>query len=104
MADTHAKWLRQAAEQIAAEGHNGWGNTCQDAAEHIATLRAQLAEAHAGLREADALLSDKHYLRYKADYECRGHLSYHNQIKGRERKFRDALARLSGPTDRSEDR
>jgi hypothetical protein len=37
----HAKWLREAAEQIAKAGHNGWGNTCEGAAEHIDELAAQ---------------------------------------------------------------
>ncbi len=36
----HAKWLRQAAKEIAAEGHNGWGNTCTDAADEIERLEA----------------------------------------------------------------
>ena len=31
----HAKWLRQCAKEIAAAGHNGWGNTCLQAAEAI---------------------------------------------------------------------
>jgi hypothetical protein len=32
---SHAKWLRQAAEEIRKEGHAGWGNTCEQAAEAI---------------------------------------------------------------------
>lgn len=32
---SHAKWLRQAADEIAKAGHNGWGNTCLNAAEEI---------------------------------------------------------------------
>lgn len=31
----HAKWLRQCAKEIAAAGHNGWGNTCLQAANAI---------------------------------------------------------------------
>lgn len=31
----HAKWLRQCAEEIRAEGHAGWGNTCEQAADAI---------------------------------------------------------------------
>jgi hypothetical protein len=30
------KWLRQAAEEIRKEGHYGWGNTCEQAADRIA--------------------------------------------------------------------
>jgi hypothetical protein len=40
MADTMtlasgAKWLRKAAEEIRDEGHPGWGNTCEFAADAI---------------------------------------------------------------------
>lgn len=31
----HAKRLRQCAKEIAAAGHNGWGNTCSQAAQAI---------------------------------------------------------------------
>lgn len=31
----HAKWLRQCAKEVAAAGHNGWGNTCLQAANAI---------------------------------------------------------------------
>ncbi len=31
----HVKWLRQAAEEIRAAGHAGWGNTCAQAADAI---------------------------------------------------------------------
>ncbi len=34
------KWLRQAAEEIRKEGHYGWGNTCEQAADRIAELEA----------------------------------------------------------------
>ena len=37
---SHAKWLRQAAEEIRAEGHAGWGNTCEQAAEAYERLEA----------------------------------------------------------------
>lgn len=36
-----AKWLRQCAKEIASEGHNGWGNTCLQAAEAIERANAQ---------------------------------------------------------------
>lgn len=45
--NSHAKWLRQAAEEIAKAGHNGWGNTCLQAADEIATLTAKVAELEA---------------------------------------------------------
>lgn len=32
---THARWLKEAAKQIADGGHYGWGNTCTQAAEEI---------------------------------------------------------------------
>ena len=44
------KWLMQAAEEIRKEGHAGWGNTCEQAAERMTELEEQLAE----LREAAA--------------------------------------------------
>ena len=40
----HQKWLRQAADEIRKEGHYGWGNTCEQAADHIAELEQQLTE------------------------------------------------------------
>jgi hypothetical protein len=43
-----AKWLRQVATEIAREGHNGWGNTCEDAARHVEKLERENAQ----LREA----------------------------------------------------
>jgi hypothetical protein len=36
----HAKWLRMAAEEIAKAGHNGWGNTCDQAAAEVDRLEA----------------------------------------------------------------
>lgn len=52
--NSHAKWLRQAATEIRAEGHNGWGNTCEQAAEEIDRLSTEGAR----LREALRLLGD----------------------------------------------
>jgi len=43
MSNSHANWLRRAAEEIAKVGHYGWGNTCEGAAEHIDALEAELA-------------------------------------------------------------
>lgn len=37
--------LRQAADEIASEGHNAWGNLMTWAADHIEALERQLAEA-----------------------------------------------------------
>lgn len=38
---SHAKWLREVAAEIAKEGHNGWGNTCLDAAARIEELERE---------------------------------------------------------------
>ena len=38
------KWLMQAAEEIRKEGHAGWGNTCEQAAERMAELEQHLTE------------------------------------------------------------
>lgn len=43
--NSHEKWLRQAAAEISAEGHAGWGNTCTQAADAIAELQAEIAKA-----------------------------------------------------------
>jgi hypothetical protein len=40
--NSHAKWLRQTADEIRAEGHNGWGNTCEQAADEIKRLQAEI--------------------------------------------------------------
>ena len=39
------KWLRQAADEIRKEGHYGWGNTCEQAADRIAELEETLEQA-----------------------------------------------------------
>ena len=44
--------LNQQAEEIAKEGHNGWGNTMLLAAEHLAKLDKLLAFAIEGLNSA----------------------------------------------------
>ncbi len=41
--DDYAPALLEAAKEIRAEGHNGWGNLCQGAAEYIVDLRDQMA-------------------------------------------------------------
>ncbi len=60
---TQAKWLRQCADEIAKEGHAGWGNTCLHAAEaierHSREPREQLAEALAQLNIARLLLANE---------------------------------------------
>jgi hypothetical protein len=33
--EPQSKWLLMAAEEIAREGHDGWGNTCSQAADAI---------------------------------------------------------------------
>lgn len=39
------KWLRDAADEIAKEGHAGWGNTCSQAADAFESLERELAAA-----------------------------------------------------------
>ena len=46
MSNPHIKWLRQAEKEIVSAGHFGWGNTCSDAADCIAELEQQIAEAN----------------------------------------------------------
>ena len=41
-----ADQMRQAANQIACAGHNGWGNTLRDGANEIDALRASIATAY----------------------------------------------------------
>lgn len=52
----HCAELLQAAAEIRAEGHNGWGNACADAAEHIAASRAEVERLRAALQQADSVL------------------------------------------------
>lgn len=47
--NAHEKWLRQAAEEIRREGHNGWGNTCEQAADEIASLQKRVIELEKAL-------------------------------------------------------
>jgi len=42
---SEVKFLRQAAIEIRAENHAGWGNTCDQAADHIEALQAKLDAA-----------------------------------------------------------
>jgi hypothetical protein len=55
---SEAKWLRKAAEEIAKEGHAGWGNTCTQAAEcierHHATIAGMAKRLEAAERDARA--------------------------------------------------
>ena len=34
----HAKWLREAAQYMRADGHVAWSNTCEQAADEIVRL------------------------------------------------------------------
>jgi len=60
----HEKWLRMAADEIRAEGHLGWGNTCEQAADAIASLTAACREKDELLRRIDewfaAYMHDRH--------------------------------------------
>jgi hypothetical protein len=58
--NSHEKWLRQAAEEIAAEGHAGWGNTCEQAADQIAELQAEVERLNTRELEWKVLLRDLH--------------------------------------------
>ena len=101
MSDSHANWLRRAADEIAKAGHYGWGNTCEDAAEHIDaleaelaalhiendTLRAELESAHAAQRHAEKELSQ-----YMAWYAMAEHQHLHEQRRAEKAEAeRDAL-------------
>lgn len=50
---SEAKWLRKAAEEIAKEGHAGWGNTCTQAAECIERHHATIADMAKRLEAAE---------------------------------------------------
>jgi hypothetical protein len=41
MTDDLVKRLREAADEIARAGHNGWGNTCMEAADALERLSQQ---------------------------------------------------------------
>lgn len=47
--------LRDAAAEIAREGHNGWGNLCSDAADEIERLQSLLAKAQSAEARAERL-------------------------------------------------
>ena len=64
MSDSHANWLRRVADEIAKAGHYGWGNTCEDAAEHIDALEAELAALRERAGRARVVAAG-----YKADAE-----------------------------------
>ena len=48
----HGKWLMKAADEIRAEGHAGWGNTCEQAAAELQRLTDALAAKQSELDEA----------------------------------------------------
>lgn len=56
MIRNHAEALRKAAEEIRAENHNGWGNTCEWAAEAIDASQAEIERIRKALRDITALL------------------------------------------------
>ena len=49
--NSHARYLRLAAKDIADAGHNGWSNTCTWAATEIDRLESQLSERDAELKD-----------------------------------------------------
>lgn len=49
MTINHAEALRKAAAEIRTEGHNGWGNTCEWAADEIASSQAEIERLKAAL-------------------------------------------------------
>ncbi len=55
----HAKWLRQAAKEIAAEGHNGWGNTCTDAAAYLERLEKYCEDQCVDTSQHNAIVGQK---------------------------------------------
>jgi hypothetical protein len=42
--EPQSKWLLMAAEEIAREGHDGWGNTCSQAADAIKEALSLIGE------------------------------------------------------------
>jgi len=52
--NSHSKWLREAAKEIAIAGHYGWGNTCTQAADEIDRLERQLTAAFLGMSREDS--------------------------------------------------
>ena len=78
--------LQKAAFEIVTEGHNGWGNTCLDAArllaEHdqaIESLRSELDAARAALKEAQGELAAR--CAFGAADKCAAALSNHTPTK-----------------------
>lgn len=51
--------LRKAAEEIAEEGHDGWGNTCAFAADDIEKLVGALGQARFFIQELGPTGIDK---------------------------------------------
>ena len=83
MGNSHAKWLRQAAAEIAKEGHNGWGNTCDQAADEIDRLCSALTASELRVQELKA--------------------AHREEIKDMQKEFRDEI-RLAVSEARAEER
>lgn len=54
--NSHAKWLRQAADEIRDEGHAGWGNTCEQGADEIERLTAEVTRLSEAMKESHTLV------------------------------------------------
>jgi hypothetical protein len=66
-----AKWLRQAAKEIRAEGHYGWGNTCEQAADALEAKDRRIAELEAAMKYTGTELGEarEEIERLRAVYE-----------------------------------
>lgn len=60
----HAQNLRQAADEIRREGHAGWGNTCEWAADELERLTAERDNARERFELTANLLMSIHALLY----------------------------------------
>lgn len=94
----HAQNLRQAAEEIRREGHAGWGNACEWAANEIERLRADLRDMRdrAEAAEENAMPDDltRELDRLRHENGDRG-----NQIINLRRELAD-MSVISGIDDR----
>ncbi len=88
--NSHAKWLREAAKEIAAEGHNGWGNTCTDAADEIERLTTEGSELQ---EQIDSLQQRVHL--------CAGYDALSAELDSLEKRHTDAVDAWNREIDRN---